>query len=339
MKIVKPETEILPNPTDCASLLAHIERCGRVCYKSEDHIGDGSAEKFISGVISRKHFAVVEHGNLIYRLSSLAYDFLAGLIYEMADMGFYTFVRHTCINDSYIVSGNVRAFRDLIDFLLTKMPDYKNTAVLEFLFKILYLEDLGILFSDYVEKRDAIRPYLIDADKELLGSEGVWSKQIRDENELTDKEKFVHVTRTVRFVCDRGVSHEIVRHRPASYCQESTRYCNYSKGQFGGEISFIQPVFCDPGSVVFSEWASACARAEKAYFGLLDIGCTPQEARSVLPNSLKTEVMMTATLSEWQHFFDLRMTPAAHPQMREVAIPLSIEMAKLYVGLILPTAN
>lgn len=338
MKIVKPETEILSNPTDCASLLAHIERCGRVCYKSEDRIGDGSAEKFISGVISRKHFAVVEHGNLIYRLSRSAYDWLVGFIAIEEDKGFQSYIRHTAFSDSYIVSGNVRAFRDLIDCLLAD-NEYAGSAFLEFLYKVLNLKDLGILFEDYSEQRSAIRCTLSKEDIAPITEKCIWSKQIWDENELTDKEKFVHVTRTVRFVCDRGVSHEIVRHRPASYCQESTRYCNYSKGQFNGEVSFIQPVFFTPGSVVFSEWASACALAEKAYFGLLDIGCTPQEARSVLPNSLKTEVMMTATLSEWQHFFDLRMTPAAHPQMREVAIPLSIEMAKLYVGLILPTAN
>lgn len=131
-----------------------------------------------------------------------------------------------------------------------------------------------------------------------------------------------HASITVRFVCDRGVSHEIVRHRLASYCQESTRYCNYIKEEFGKEITFIQPSYLEYGRRGWELWALACEQAEKAYFDLLNWGCTPQEARAVLPNSLKTEVVMTADLREWRHFLKLRTAPAAHPQMREVAVPL-----------------
>ena len=128
-----------------------------------------------------------------------------------------------------------------------------------------------------------------------------------------------HVSLTVRFVCDRGVSHEIVRHRLASYSQESTRYCNYSNGKFGGEITVIEPLFFAPGSRPYERWKEACSDAEDAYFDLLEMGATPQEARSVLPNSLKTEVVMTANLREWRHFCKLRCSPAAHPDMRRVA--------------------
>lgn len=128
-----------------------------------------------------------------------------------------------------------------------------------------------------------------------------------------------HCNISLKFVCDRGVSHEIVRHRLASYCQESTRYCNYSKGDFGGEITVIKPCYLDRETAAYSVWLTACAAAEVAYFNLLDWGNTPQEARAVLPNSLKTEVVMTANLREWRHFFRLRCSPAAHPQMREVA--------------------
>lgn len=131
-----------------------------------------------------------------------------------------------------------------------------------------------------------------------------------------------HCSFTVRFVCDRGVSHEIVRHRVASYCQESTRYCNYSKGDFGGEITVIEPCFLIPGGPGYQMWENACEAAEKAYFDLLDYGCSPQEARAVLPNSLKTEVVMTANIREWRHFLKLRTAKAAHPQMREVATQL-----------------
>lgn len=131
-----------------------------------------------------------------------------------------------------------------------------------------------------------------------------------------------HCSFTVRFTVDRGVSHEIVRHRLASYCQESTRYCNYSNGQFDGEITVIKPCFFGEGTFPYGAWKSACESAEKAYFDLLEWGCTPQEARSVLPNSLKTEVVMTANIREWRHFLKLRCNKAAHPQMREVAQPL-----------------
>ena len=128
-----------------------------------------------------------------------------------------------------------------------------------------------------------------------------------------------HVNITVKFICDRGVSHEIVRHRIASYSQESTRYCNYSNEQFGSEITVIEPCFLARDTPGYSKWWLACKQAEEAYFDLLDYGCSPQEARAVLPNSLKTEVVMTANLREWRHFLRLRTSAAAHPQMREVA--------------------
>lgn len=129
-----------------------------------------------------------------------------------------------------------------------------------------------------------------------------------------------HASLSAKFVCDRGVSHEIVRHRLAAYCQESTRYCNYSKEGFGSEITVIKPMFLEKGKQGYQTWKRACEAAETAYFDLLDWGCTPQEARAVLPNSLKTEVYMTADLREWRHFFKLRTGPAAHSQMREVAL-------------------
>lgn len=128
-----------------------------------------------------------------------------------------------------------------------------------------------------------------------------------------------HCSFTIKFICDRGVSHEIVRHRIASYSQESTRYCNYSGGRFGTEITVIEPLFLEPDTEIYSIWKNSCQNAEYAYFALLDAGLMPQEARSVLPNSLKTEVVMTANIREWRHFFKLRCSPAAHPQMRQVA--------------------
>ena len=130
-----------------------------------------------------------------------------------------------------------------------------------------------------------------------------------------------HVSITLKFVVDRGVSHEIVRHRIASYSQESTRYCNYIKEDFGSEITVIEPYFFED-SVAYVIWKDTMWHCENAYFALLDIGVTPEEARTVLPQSLKTEVVVTMNLRELRHFLKLRTASAAHPQMREVARPL-----------------
>lgn len=138
-----------------------------------------------------------------------------------------------------------------------------------------------------------------------------------------------HASLTVKFTVDRGVSHEIVRHRMASYAQESTRYCNYSNGKFGGEITVIQPCFLKVGTPEWVTWYDGCKAAEDAYFAMLKTGCTPQEARDVLPTSLKTTLWMTANIREWRHFLKLRAagtTGAPHPQMVEVAMPLLKEL-------------
>ncbi len=132
-----------------------------------------------------------------------------------------------------------------------------------------------------------------------------------------------HEKVTVRVVCDRGVTHEIVRHRLASYSQESTRYCDYS-----GEMVVIRPLFFQVRSMVFNIWLSAMRKAEDYYRELRGLGASPQEARSVLPNSLKTEIVITYNLREWRHFFNLRCSKRAHPQMRQITVPLLKEFKK-----------
>lgn len=134
-----------------------------------------------------------------------------------------------------------------------------------------------------------------------------------------------HATVTSVVICDRGISHEIVRHRIAAYCQESTRYCNYSKGKFGNEITVVEPPFWDRESTEYATWKHACEVAEAAYFDLLSVGCTPQEARDVLPNSTKTQIAITMDIREWRHFFRLRCGKGAHPQMIELACKGLIE--------------
>lgn len=135
-----------------------------------------------------------------------------------------------------------------------------------------------------------------------------------------------HSSISVKFIVDRGVSHEIVRHRLASYSQESTRYCNYGHDN---EITVIEPFFFPDESYEYLLWAELMSRSEKCYLSLIAEGAIPQEARSVLPNSLKTELWMTANIREWIHFFALRAQKAAHPQMRQVAIPLLLKLQEL----------
>lgn len=198
MKIIKPGIELVGAP-DYGAMLKKIERIGRICYKSEDKIKDGSAEDFIRGIIKRGHESVIEH------------------------------------------------------------------------------ESISVIVT-----------------------------------------------------CDRGVSHEIVRHRIASYSQESTRYCNYSGDKFGKEITVIEPCFLVPSTEGYAYWKHGCEKAEEAYFDMLNWGCTPQEARDVLPTSLKTEIAMTYNLREWRHFIRLRNGFAAHPQIREVTKMILKEFAQRY---------
>jgi thymidylate synthase (FAD) len=140
-----------------------------------------------------------------------------------------------------------------------------------------------------------------------------------------------HVSISARVICDRGVSHEIVRHRMASYAQESQRYINYSKEKHGGELTFIEPCFWTHDNFAYMAWKNHCAVTEKLYLELLSCGNSPQEARSVLPNSTKTEIVMTLNLRSWRNFFKLRLAKDAHPSMREVANLIFDELSKIPV--------
>ncbi len=137
-----------------------------------------------------------------------------------------------------------------------------------------------------------------------------------------------HSRLTVKFICDRGVSHEIVRHRIASYSQESTRYCNYMKDKFGSELSFIRPYFWNDDQEKYSIWEETMQQIENSYNKLIECGAKPEQARSILPNSLKTEIVVTMNLRGWRNFFRLRTSGRAHPQIREIAVPLLRELAE-----------
>ena len=131
-----------------------------------------------------------------------------------------------------------------------------------------------------------------------------------------------HAAVSFKIICDRGVTHELVRHRIASYSQESTRYCDYSAGKFGGELTFIKPCFWSEDDENFQLWKMTMAQLEKNYLALRAAGAKPEEARSILPNSLKTEIFLTMNLRELRHFLKLRTAAAAHPQMRQIALKI-----------------
>lgn len=135
-----------------------------------------------------------------------------------------------------------------------------------------------------------------------------------------------HSLLTVRFTCDRGVSHEIVRHRMAAYTQESTRYCNYASGKFGREITFVAPSTLKKDSIEYFEWYQACDEAEKNYIACMQLNMKPEQARAVLPMSVKTEVVMSANYREWRHFLKLRCAKTAHPDIRKLALELLCEL-------------
>lgn len=192
-----------------------------------------------------------------------------------------------------------------------------------------------------------IKPYVYLREEELSKSklyniEYAARLCYKSEGRMTDEvnEKFLNniITRqhesvlehekvTVYFVVDRGITHEIVRHRVGSYSQESTRYCNYTGDKFGNEITVIEPYYYVGREKEYAEWKACCETIEQAYVRLLENG-TPQEARAILPNSLKTEIAVTYNLREWRHFFALRCHETAHPQMQQITIPLLLEFKK-----------
>ncbi|MFQ6882767.1 FAD-dependent thymidylate synthase [Clostridium sp.] len=174
----------------------------------------------------------------------------------------------------------------------------------------------------------------LDGEKILKKLEKIGRVCYKSENKITDQsaENFIraiierghesvieHISVSIRVICDRGVTHEIVRHRIASYSQESTRYCNYSDNKFGEELTFIKPCFWNEDDEKFSIWLETMKYIEDNYLKLIKNGSKAQEARSILPNSLKSEIVITMNLREWRHFLTLRTSKAAHPQMREIA--------------------
>ena len=329
MKIIKPSFEIfnIPDATDEVAVYKHLEKIARICYKSEDKISDDSYKKMLKHLCTREHWAMFEHYVFTVSVPAWLYIDINGIRPRLSDdpniLNKIGFFKSTCWDDTsdnrykYLISFSITALNRIISYPGFKFED--NLGLIE-LFKFMKTKYPLITYGelDDVKNMGMITSlYGYDENVKLLTRDEIKS--------LPDNLREVHDTMTVQFVVDRGVTHEIVRHRPASYAQESTRYCNYSLDKFGRELNVIKPCFFEEGTKLYEIWEKGCLDSEKAYFELLDNGATPQQARSVLHHSIKADLVMTANIHEYKHFFKMRCASDAHPQMIEVARPLLIE--------------
>lgn len=339
MKIIQPSFENISRKD--ISPYQFIERIGRKCYKSEDKITEDSAVKFVKGLVNSKHLAMVEHYwvHLVYEHSSIEFHSFVEFLNTMSDrvLNHYggatdvdKFMQITEVGNKTFVSMPLRVVIELLDMLKDNMmySHFFDGVVSQF----------PDLFPEFVASAEQTNKFVVIADDDEFSA--MIAKTMANYKCSADTivyEVMKHKTHTVLFICDRGVSHELVRHRPCSFAQESTRYCNYQKGKFGGEISVIEPSYLreNKQDIKYQLWREYCKQCEDGYFNMLNMGCTPQEAIAVLPNSLKTEIIMTANELEWQHIVDLRakgVTGAPHPQMIETMTPWYEELKKLSKG-------
>jgi len=287
-----------------------IERAGRTAYKSEDKITDNSSESFIKKIIKLEHEAVLEHGTIYLHVSSEIFN----LIFEHESFIFFNWVKEDREKHNYIISASVRSWRNLLRELYSNYSKYAG--------QIIYSKLNGeypLLFSDITNYDDIPN---IDKYCEIM-------------DPITILDFFPQLYRfSIKFITDRGVSHELVRHRRCSYLQESTRYCNYSKDKFNNQISVIEPLAFKDNNVLLQTWKESVECAEKSYFKLLEQGALPQEARAVLPIDLKTEIIVTTSLKEWEYIFSLRTSPKAHPHIRSLMLQVNKYFHEQYGDLI-----
>jgi thymidylate synthase (FAD) len=291
MNIIEPSAILYPADIDISetAVLKKLELYGRVAYKSEDKITDDSTTKFIQNIIKSGHESVLEH-HVHHFVVEGSVDIAEAFHILDNTIGFHI---TNIMYNTYIVSMNTRTLSDA----KRRLP---KLNLVESLFSTA-LKQYPTLYKD-LEHLSFWDDCLVQAV--LIVENTVKTLVSRIEQAL-------HVSRSVRLICDRGVSHEFVRQRLGSPTQESTRYCNYSKKG----MTVIDPFFWQKDSIEYNMWYSAMEAAEAAYNALMSRGCTPQQARSVLPNSLKTELIFTTNLKQWQYILNLRTQPNCHPQM------------------------
>ena len=319
MKIIKQEAHLLD--TTGMTQYQVIEKVGRTCYKSEDKITEDSAAKFVASLVKSSHDAMIEFGYIYMKIT---------------DIDFLEFFRETRPHFIHMVGeyavGNFRAFYDWykewLDGKWMIAMDYYD----EFMDLIWCLSrEYPQVYEDlYKQIHEKFEPEFDDSEK-MTAADVTYPFQffcredfIADYKSHGNFDKYLSdlLPHIIMFTTDRGISHEVVRHRICSFAQESTRYCNYTKGKFGGEITVIEPtdeIKNDPES--YEDWYNGNLQCEERYFKLINRGITPQSARDNLPTDLKTDIWVCAYEDEWQHILNLRkhgITGAPHPKIKEL---------------------
>ena len=336
MKIIKSSVKILDNDWSVKGIFRAVERAGRTCYKS----------------VGTRYFRLVEEpeNSLKSNLIKRAQNDSRVVCKKGADFdpAYYISIPNKFINDySTIEQFDEETFEDspyyenlTAEDFVNRLIESKHGAMLEHGTVYMQIDSfLDIPEDDKLDKK--VHQYdsncFTKVNSMYIG-QGCWRSYITTnlrvlvENNWLDDLKYVcepteyHAKKvTAKFICDRGVSHEIVRHRVMSFAQESTRYCNYSKDKFGQELTFIEPSWEFPSSDIINikeRFEAILGEAEANYMELITLGFKPQEARAVLPNALKTEIVVTAFIDDWKHFFELRCDSAAHPDIRKLALDL-----------------
>lgn len=304
MIIIKPSYTIL-HELDHQSLPVRIEFSGRICYKSEERITHDSAIPFVRKMAEHGHNSVLEMGVVTFRVH--------GGTQQQIEAFFSSQPKYLHIEveqgNTLLITGSVRGYKELF---LQHPENAIATALTCFL--------------------AARHPYFyenISLPTDSPNNLKVEKIELEQVEQFEDEQLARHRYLGIKFIVNRAVTHELVRHRPCSFLQESQRYCRYSADRFGNEVTFIEPLFFDQGSPEFELWKKAMEETEKLYLKLLETS-TPQAARTVLPNSCKTEIIIYTNLLEWRHILALRTPKNADPSMREVMIPLHQDLKKLY---------
>ena len=276
MKIIPPSVEFYGAvPTDYEGALRFIEKSGRTCYKSEDKITPTSAEAFVRKLIKAGHLAMVEHSSFVVRAYNVGFEYDDHIVAAIGKYLSFRRLRGICY-----IGGSLTAWAQNV--VVNGLPSYADA----------FIKTYGSLF-------DIPTDWVGDSD---------W--QICPHDEIP---KELH-RYSAKFTCDRGVSHELVRHRPCSFAQESTRYVRYS-----GNMEFIEPAGFEGWSQASQDhFENACTESEEFYADMLYEGLKPQQARAVLSNALKTEIVVTADAAEWAHIRKLRTAKSSHPDMQRV---------------------
>ncbi|WP_028578977.1 FAD-dependent thymidylate synthase [Desulfogranum japonicum] len=310
MNVLAPSTQILDD-LDQKSLPVRIEYCGRICYKSEDRIDEQSAIPFVQKMAEHGHNSVLEMGAVSFLVS--------GATSQQVEAFFLCQPKYLQVDrleeDTLLISGTVRGLKEMFVF-------YPENPLVQALTR--QLADAHPYFY--------LKPGLVPLTIEHPANIRIQRMSLEKVEQLPPKLMAKHRYLAVKFIVNRAVTHELVRHRPCSFLQESQRYCRYSADKFGNEVTFIKPLFYDENSEEYALWVRAMEETEKIYLELLKTS-TPQAARTVLPNSCKTEIIVYTTLEHWQHICALRTPANADPSMREVMIPLQEELALRYPNL------